>query len=234
MDLQILDLSEGELLLRVGLAIVLGGAIGIEREIDAQAAGFRTHILLALGATLFGLISTAGFAPYVTAGNATNVSMDITRVASQVVVGIGFLGAGVIIRQGGSIRGVTTAASMWVTVAIGLALGIGYYWASISFTVAVLVTLVVFRSARERIRRRFGRQSEIVTFVLERGVGSREFLTALHALQGVNVRSLNVDREENQTVVVAGLKTDKGVILDPLLSELAERDDVDQFSVEER
>ncbi|HEX4776631.1 MAG TPA: MgtC/SapB family protein, partial [Acidimicrobiia bacterium] len=150
-----LHLDQGVMVLRVVLAVVLGGAIGIEREIDAQPAGFRTHVVLCLGAALFGLVSVHAFAPFEAVRARTNVQIDVTRVASQVVVGVGFLGGGAILKHGATVRGLTTAASMWVTAAIGLAVGVGFYWPAVAVTVATLVSLVVFRWLRRWIRGRF-------------------------------------------------------------------------------
>src|SRR3981081_779537 len=101
MKVHLLELQNWVLFLRVLLAVALGGALGIEREIDAQPAGFRTHVVLCLGATLFGLISIHAFSPYTAVRANTNVQIDITRVASQVVVGVGFLGGGAILKEGG-------------------------------------------------------------------------------------------------------------------------------------
>jgi hypothetical protein len=109
---------------RVLVAIGLGAIVGFEREANDQAAGLRTHISVALGACVFGIVSTVGFRAFEQAAP-TNVRVDVTRVASQVVVGIGFIGAGVILRHGATVRNLTTAASLWVTAAIGLAAGIG-------------------------------------------------------------------------------------------------------------
>ena len=125
-----------ELAGRLALAVALGGAVGLEREVSDQPAGLRTHISVALGAALFGVISTVGFNTFVTTREASDYQIDVTRVASQVVVGIGFLGAGAIVKEGLTIRGLTTAASLWVTAAIGLAVGIGGY------VMASLTTLV--------------------------------------------------------------------------------------------
>src|SRR6266511_3355127 len=135
MRAHLLELDGTVMVLRVVLAVVLGSALGIEREIDNQPAGFRTHILVCLGAALFGLISVHAFAPFEATRNSTDVQIDITRVASQVVVGVGFL------KYGASIRGLTTAASMWVAAAVGLAVGLGYYWAAVAVTLAALVSL---------------------------------------------------------------------------------------------
>ena len=134
------ELHFGEVLLRVVLAGVLGGAIGAEREIREREAGLRTHMLVSIGAALFTLVSAYGFSDF-HFSNASGITYDPTRIAAQVVTGIGFLGAGAIIRQGLSVRGLTTAASLWVVAAIGLATGAGYYSAALVTTVVVLVSL---------------------------------------------------------------------------------------------
>ena len=123
-----------ELTIRLMLPLLLGGAIGIEREYRAKEAGFRTHFLVALGSALFCLVSQFGF----------GVDLkDSSRVAAQVVSGIGFLGAGTIIFQKNVVRGLTTAAGLWVTAAIGLACGTGMYLAAVLTTAMVLLGLEV-------------------------------------------------------------------------------------------
>ena len=124
---QLLDLT-----LRLLVALLLGGAIGIEREFRSKDAGFRTHFLVSLGSALFCIVSQYGFGEEV---------KDASRVAAQVVSGIGFLGAGTIIFQKNVIRGLTTAAGLWVTAAIGLACGTGMYAAAATATVMVLFGL---------------------------------------------------------------------------------------------
>jgi len=129
-----------EVLLRVVLAGVLGGAIGAEREIREREAGLRTHLLVAVGAALFTLVSAYAWRDF-HFSQKSGVTYDPTRIAAQIVTGIGFLGAGAIIRQGLSVRGLTTAASLWVVAAIGIAAGSGYYSAALITTVVVLVGL---------------------------------------------------------------------------------------------
>ena len=129
-----MDATYMELTIRLTLALLLGGAIGIEREYRANEAGFRTHFLVALGSALFCLVSQFGF----------GVDLkDSSRVAAQVVSGIGFLGAGTIIFQKNVVRGLTTAAGLWVTAAIGLACGTGMYLAAVLTTAMVLLGLEV-------------------------------------------------------------------------------------------
>ena len=123
-----------DLAIRLGFALLLGGAIGIEREYRVKEAGFRTHFLVALGSALFCVVSQYGFGFEL---------KDSSRVAAQVVSGIGFLGAGTIIFQKNVVRGLTTAAGLWVTAAIGLACGTGMYMAAILTTVMVLLGLEV-------------------------------------------------------------------------------------------
>ena len=129
-----MDATYIDLTIRLSLALVLGGAIGIEREYRAKEAGFRTHFLVALGSALFCLVSQFGFGFEL---------KDSSRVAAQVVSGIGFLGAGTIIFQKNMVRGLTTAAGLWVTAAIGLACGTGMYVAAAVTTAMVLLGLEV-------------------------------------------------------------------------------------------
>jgi putative Mg2+ transporter-C (MgtC) family protein len=134
------QLSTGELVVRVLAATLLGGLVGFEREFSDQAAGFRTHILVSLGAALFTLVGSYGAAEFFTEEGAP-VRLDPTRVAAQIVAGIGFLGAGAILRQGVNVRGLTTAAALWVTAAIGTAAGLGYWEGAIAVTIATVISL---------------------------------------------------------------------------------------------
>lgn len=144
------ELSVLEIALRVGAAAVLGAIVGAEREIDGQDAGLRTHILLASGAAVFGVISVAGFPDYVDGGA---VSFDPSRVASYVAPGVGFLGAGAILKNRHQVRGLTTAASLWVTAAIGLAAGIGLWAVAIAGALAALLSLLPLKPLRDALRR---------------------------------------------------------------------------------
>ena len=132
-----------EFVLRIFVAAILGGAIGLEREYRAKEAGLRTHFLVAMGSALFMVVSAYGFE-----GTMITEShrWDVSRVAAQVVSGIGFIGAGTIIfhKSENVVRGLTTAAGLWVTAAIGLACGGGMYIRSIAATVLVLVGLEAF------------------------------------------------------------------------------------------
>ena len=147
-------LNWDESLLRLVLAAVLGGAIGIERELREREAGLRTHLLVSVGSALFTIVSAYGFHAFLTSGQSV-VRADPTRIAAQIVTGIGFLGAGAIIRQGLSVRGLTTAATLWVVAAVGLASGAGYYSAAVITTALVLVALYPLRIVAYRVLGRF-------------------------------------------------------------------------------
>ena len=131
--------QDADTLLKLSVATVCGGLIGLEREIHGKVAGFRTHALVCLGAALFMIVSID---IYYIFRNQTQV--DPSRIAAQVVSGIGFLGAGAIIRFPTGITGLTTAASLWAASAIGLACGAGFYRPALAATAMVLVVLFVF------------------------------------------------------------------------------------------
>jgi putative Mg2+ transporter-C (MgtC) family protein len=217
----------GDVCLRLLAALALGAAIGLEREIAGQPAGLRTHITVALGAALFGLISVHGFDAYVGPRNDNNYQIDVTRVASQVVVGVGFLGAGAILKEGASIRGLTSAASLWVSAAIGLASGIGSFFAATATTVALLLSLIVLRSPRRWVRRRLARRVETAVIHLKHGANPSAVVTALHDIKGCEVRSLSVRRDDDDRLTVeADLKAGTGCNLEAELGNIAARDDV--------
>ena len=134
--------TELDITLRLAVAMLLGGVIGFEREYRAKDAGFRTHFLVALGSALFCIVSQYGFGFEL---------KDSSRVAAQVVSGIGFLGAGTIIFQKNVVRGLTTAAGLWVTAAIGLACGTGMYLPAIVTTLMVLIGLEILSVVIPRV-----------------------------------------------------------------------------------
>jgi len=174
--------SQPELVLRLLLASALAGLLGGERELTDQPAGFRTHILVGLGAALFAVVSAYGFEAVVGSGR-PGVQADPTRVASQIVVGIGFLGGGAIIKYGASIRGLTTAASLWVTAAVGTAVGLGQL-ALGSVTAAItLLALVGLRPLRRMIRR-YARDRDEYVVEARRDVDVAAMLTRIRQAGG--------------------------------------------------
>ncbi|MFP2930457.1 MgtC/SapB family protein [Pyxidicoccus sp. 3LG] len=144
-------MDEKTIALRLALAALLGGVLGLERELRGQAAGLRTHILVSLGACCFTLASVFIEVP-LGVGAPEGARGDIGRIASQVVVGIGFLGAGVIMRHGGQVKGLTTAANLWLTASVGLASGLGFYFAAGATMVIALLALAGLRPLERGIR----------------------------------------------------------------------------------
>jgi putative Mg2+ transporter-C (MgtC) family protein len=186
---------ELELVLRLLLAAALAGAIGLEREVRDQPAGFRTHILVSLGACLFAVISAYGWVPFVEENPNVRVTVDPTRIAAQIVTGIGFLGAGAILRSGMSVRGLTTAASLWVVAAIGAGVGLGAYLVASATALVALLTLLLLRPLRTRLVR--GIKSDHEEYVVRAGAELQlERLIADVSTSGVRIDSLRIDEED--------------------------------------
>ena len=181
-------LAWDEAAVRLGISAILGGAIGLEREIDRQPAGFRTHLLVALGATLFTLVGATG------ADGA-----DPTRIAAGVVSGIGFIGAGAVLRERGRVHGLTTAASLWTAAAIGLAVGFGAYAAAGMFTGGALVALFAMKEVEHRFFPRL--RGKPIVVVVRREVALREALDAVAGVTGAPTL-LSASTQEDGGVVV--------------------------------
>lgn len=128
-----------EAIIRLGMATILGALIGLERERHGKEAGFRTYTLVCIGSALMMLVSIEIFEVY-----RTEAQVDPSRIAAQVVSGIGFLGAGAIIRYSAGVKGITTAAGIWVASGIGLACGLGQFFPAILTTLLVLTVLMIF------------------------------------------------------------------------------------------
>ena len=188
-----------EVLLRLALAAALGAAIGLEREIREREAGLRTHLLVSLGSALFTIVSAYGFHTFLASGQSV-VRADPSRIAAQIVTGIGFLGAGAILRQGLSVRGLTTAATLWVVAAIGLATGAGYYSAAVVTTVLVLVSLWPLRILAHRIFVRFRPDRERLLVDLEPGRSAAPVLEAVERVGG-RVESLWIAGDDERRSV---------------------------------
>jgi putative Mg2+ transporter-C (MgtC) family protein len=186
---------EWEMVLRLFLVAVLAGLIGIEREIRDQPAGFRTHILVGLGACLFSLVSAYSFGGVFEPGPGVLIRYDPTRIAAQIVTGIGFLGAGAIIRYGMSVRGLTTAASLWVVAAIGTAVGFGGYLLAGATTAITLLALFFLRPVRSRLVRGLRKGHEEFVLDAEPGLRLEELMRTLGE-EGLRVDHLRVEEDD--------------------------------------
>jgi len=181
---------------RLALAAALGSIIGLEREFREREAGLRTHLLVSLGSALFTIVSAFGFHDVLTHDPQVVVRLDPSRIAAQIVSGIGFLGAGAIIRQGLSIRGLTTAATLWVVAAIGMAAGAGFYSVAIITTVVALVALWPLRYVAYRMIDRVKPEEDRIVVELREGHSLAELLT--HVTQ---VRHIEVTDELDRKIV---------------------------------
>jgi putative Mg2+ transporter-C (MgtC) family protein len=213
-------LNWDESLLRLALAAILGGLIGIERELREREAGLRTHLLVALGSALFTIVGAYGFHAFLESGQAV-VRADPTRIAAQIVTGIGFLGAGAIIRQGLSVRGLTTAATLWVVAAVGLACGAGYYSAAVITTALVLIALYPLRIIAFRILRRFRPEDGRLLIELPTGNPPGEVIDEIERL-GARIDSIEVSQEGDRRRLELDVALPRGVGAPRLVALIAD------------
>jgi putative Mg2+ transporter-C (MgtC) family protein len=209
-------LNWDEALLRLALAGVLGGLIGLERELRERGAGLRTHLLVSVGAALFTIAGAYGFG---------GVRVDPTRVAAQIVTGVGFLGAGAIIRQGFSVRGLTTAATLWVVAAVGLAAGAGYYSGAVITTALVLLALWPLRVLAFRILRRFRADDGRLLVELPVGTGPGEVIDEIERA-GARVTAMGVSQEGDRRRLELDLALPHTVPAPRLVARIADVENV--------
>lgn len=217
-----------EVIIRLILSIIIGGMIGYEREFKNKTAGFRTHILVCVGASvismiqLFSLYESLNLVQKYTGLNGI-LSSDMGRLGAQVITGVGFLGAGTIIHDKGHVRGLTTAASLWVVACIGLAVGLGYYELSILSALSVFITLVLLKKFEKR---RFGRLSEIQIQIDFEDM--REIIKDVmdyfndKSIRIINIEIKNKRRDDNTSFdsVVYTLLVPKNIIVNEIKEEL--------------
>ena len=196
------ELTWLDVIVRLLTAAVLGGAVGLEREIREREAGLRTHLLVSVGSALFFLVSAYAWTDW-RFSSSEGLVFDPTRIAAQIVSGIGFLGAGAIIRQGLSVRGLTTAATLWLVAAIGMASGAGYWEAAIVATAGALLTLWPLRIIAHRMLVRIRPEDEQRLVVdLAAQQGAAPVLASLEELGGrVSQFQLSESRDGRELVL---------------------------------
>ena len=216
-------LSVEDTILRLAIAAFLGGLVGLERERLDWAAGLRTHMLVCLGSCLIMIVSSFGFADIVKAGTHI-VTLDPSRVAAQVVSGIGFLGAGTILfyRQQ-VIRGLTTAASLWTVAGVGLAVGGGLFVAAGATTVLVVVILALVKPIERRIFRRDLNKQLIVHVDLE-NISLWDLQQSIEET-GVLIHEINLSKSTDQEsfITYTFLKNIKSESLNTIIEKLQEK-----------
>jgi putative Mg2+ transporter-C (MgtC) family protein len=170
-------------MLKLFLAMLLGGIIGIEREMTSNPAGFRTHTLVCMGAALVMIISKNVFDVY-----HSIVAVDPLRMGAQVISGIGFLGAGTILKDGFRVSGLTTAASLWVVACVGLAIGAGFYELSIGASMMVFITLMILK----KVEAMFDKNSEKIEVLINKNRTSSQIAMLLDAMKQMDVHVKNI------------------------------------------
>jgi putative Mg2+ transporter-C (MgtC) family protein len=214
------SLSWQEALLRLVLAAALGGAVGLERELREREAGFRTHLLVSVGSALFTIASAYGFRDFLVSGGSV-VRTDPTRIAAQIVTGIGFLGAGAIIRQGLSVRGLTTAATLWVVAAIGLTTGAGYYGPAVITTAIALISLGPLRIFAHVAIARFRPVSGRLLVQLPAGSSPGPLVDEVERL-GARLQALEIGQEGDRRTIVLDLALAQGADVSRFAANVAD------------
>src|SRR3954452_7892130 len=217
------SLNWDEALLRLTLAAALGGIIGVERELREREAGLRTHLLVALGSALFTIVGAYGFHDFLASGQSV-VRADPTRIAAQIVTGIGFLGAGAIIRQGLAVRGLTTAATLWVVAAIGLASGAGYYSGAVITTAVALVALWPLRAFAYKVVHRFRGATGLLLVQLPAGQSTGAVIDAVEP--EARIEAIEVRQEGDRRTLELTLELDRPEQAQRLVSKLADVENV--------
>ena len=194
-----------EAAIRLLVAVALGAAVGAERELSGQTAGLRTHIAVCVGAALFGVVSTLGFLEYEKSPSEV-LQTDLTRVASNVVVGVGFLGAGMIMKRHGEVANLTTAASVWTIAAIGLAAGVGDVGTAGIATVLTLGYLVALRPARRWIEDVAATAHCTFAMTVAPGADPEEIIRRVDGVEGVSIRLGTIEKRDGRMVAMIKLR----------------------------
>jgi putative Mg2+ transporter-C (MgtC) family protein len=217
---------DADVVVRLLAAMACGAAIGAEREMSDQTAGLRTHIAVCVGAGLFGVISTLGFSEFQNV-HTTTYRADVTRVASQVVVGVGFLGAGMILKRRGGVANLTTAASIWAVAAIGLAAGVGDIGTAGVATLLTLGYLVALRPVRRWIEEVAGRSHCLLAVTLADGVAPQEIVARLNDDgQGARLRLVSVEKHDGRLVAMVRVDGRPATAVTAATGRLASLDEV--------
>jgi putative Mg2+ transporter-C (MgtC) family protein len=179
-----------EIVVKLVLGMVFGGVIGLEREIGNRPAGFRTHTLVCMGSALVMMSAEFLMEAY------PAFEPDPARLGAQVISGIGFLGAGTILKDGSRVRGLTTAASLWVVACIGLAIGMGFYWGALAATLFSYITLVLLKKFEGYVP---GLRDKELTLEIHNVPGQVAKITNVLAVLNVRVRDIRVNPGDGET-----------------------------------
>lgn len=215
------DALEWQMVLRLCLAALMGGIVGMERGSGDRPAGLRTHILVCTGSALVMLVSIYAF-------DAQVYPRDPGRIAAQVVSGIGFLGAGTILHEGLTVKGLTTAASLWMVAAIGLAVGAGMLLIGVVSTAIMLITLIIFHSWEKRMLGTTRVERRFIKILAKNNTNVIQELLGYFEEHNVKVRIVNIHTSNSQNALEIEfyLKVSKEYDLNLILAGLNDVDDV--------
>lgn len=220
-----MNLSLGDLTLRLALAAVLGAAIGLERERAARGAGVRTVALVSMGSALFTLAGAYGFTD-----EPQNRVSDPTRIAAQVATGVGFIGAGAILRQGTSVIGLTTAATVWMAAALGVTVAAGGYLAGVIATAITLVVLVGMRLLKP-LAWRLGSTGSVLEITYKQGTGALRPVLDAVGETGASMEDLAItDGTDGTRRVTLQVRMPRGTPVDQLVAAIEEHPDVERVT----
>ncbi|MGB9750421.1 MAG: MgtC/SapB family protein [Caldisericia bacterium] len=213
-----------DITLRLLISIILGALIGIERERRNRPAGLRTHVLVSLGSALFTITSIQFSKMY--------GGVDPSRVAANIVTGIGFLGAGTIMREGLTVRGLTTAATIWVSSAIGLSCGMGYYIPAIITSISTFLILILLRNLEYIKFGKFEGNKKIFNVKVTDKPGQLGKIGTIFGKYGIHIRNVKFEREENFLSIEFILNVPENIEIKDVCNELSKEEFVIEVSTE--
>lgn len=219
-------LAWSEILIRLFLASFLGALIGMERERKDWSAGTRTHMMVSVGACLFMIVSAFGFSDIL---GTPNVELDPSRIAAQVVSGIGFIGAGAILfLKQGTVRGLTTAAGLWTVAAIGLATGGGMYFAAIAATIISLMILWALQPIQQLYSKRF--RQVTLRIVTDSHIKNMEIINELKQHTQFTVATYVIEHKKDHFAFTVRLRNIKKEDVTGIIRELEDHPDIREFT----
>ncbi|MBW7952078.1 MAG: MgtC/SapB family protein [Chitinophagaceae bacterium] len=209
-------LSTNEIIIRLALASLFGALIGLERERKHWAAGLRTHMMVCVGACLIMMVSAFGFSDIL---GTPNLTLDPSRIAAQVVSGIGFIGAGtILLLKQGTIRGLTTASGLWTVAAIGLATGGGMYFAAIATTVIAIIILWALKPLEMMYLKK--NKQKVLKITTQTESSNNEILKKILTNSTIKIQNFSFEKNEDEWVYQLEFENENTVILDDIINEI--------------
>ena len=209
-------LSTNEIIIRLALASLFGALIGLERERKHWAAGLRTHMMVCVGACLIMMVSAFGFSDIL---GTPNVTLDPSRIAAQVVSGIGFIGAGtILLLKQGTIKGLTTASGLWTVAAIGLATGGGMYFAAIATTVIAIIILWALKPLEMMYLKK--NKQKVLKITTQTESSNNEIFKKILTNSAIKIQNFSFEKNEDELVYQLEFENENTVVLDDIINEI--------------